>query len=281
MIAAGWLLTAMNGVGDPAEDPRFFFHRLFKRVSYSEITRQAADDIRAGKAQPLLPFIVEESPASIFIHFEVRADRLAALFGDLNLPPGFAPAEVSVTADDPPRHLISLNIYAVSGLGGTLSGNRAEWSVYVSKDGGRPSFMVVEARSSAFSLDSVSGFTRATRVDHSEEAGGIQSFVVSEGGTTFSSLIPSTALDAATGVLITAGWAACNDRIYWTDGVADRVYYDGQLTDTPLLAIDPGALIFSDTTRWRSYVHPQPVAVHIFQTGLEFVISPWFNLDAP
>ncbi|HMP73419.1 MAG TPA: hypothetical protein PKE55_09180 [Kiritimatiellia bacterium] len=278
-LALVWMGTGSLAGADPASDPRFFYHRLFKRISYSEITRRAAEDIRLGRQQPLLPFVVKQEPPSIFVHFEIRPDRLGALIGALGLPPGFQLVPIPVLEGDDPRFLISLNIYAVEGLGGALSGNRAEWSVYVSKDGGRPSFMVVEARASVFSLDSVNWFTRGTTLTHARGPGGIQSFVAADGGRFFQSVITTAGLASAVPVFASARWAAANDRIYWTDGVADRVYYDGLLVDTPLLSVAPSGLSFTDTTRWREFVFPEPVGVQVFQTALEFVISPWYNVD--
>ena len=74
-------------------------------------------------------------------------------------------------------------------------------------------------------------------------------------------------------------WIAANDRIYWTDGVADRTYYDGELMDTPVLTIEPSAVSVTDTTVWSSFVYAEPISVLLFEEGFELVISPWYNID--
>lgn len=279
IVWAGIGATGFPVHADPANDPAFRRHRLFKRVSYGTITEQSADKIRAGQQQPLLPFIVQRTPASIFINFEIAADRLAALKQQLRLPAGFEIVPVGIVDGETPRYYLSLNIYEVSGLGGALAGNRAEWSTYVSYRGGRPSFMIVEARNSNFSLDPVNWFTRGTKLVHTDDANGIRSHVASDPGRFFESTISRTGLQNATPVYISPRWAACNDRIYWPNGVADRVYYDGHLVDTPLLSVPLTEVSVRDTSVWRDFIKPQPVHVLVFQTGLELVISPWFNVD--
>lgn len=279
ITAIGLTAATLPAFADPATDPAFRRHRLFKQISYSSITAQTAEKIRAGQEQPLLPFIVKGTPASIFLNFEIRPDRLAAYTQHLKLPPGFQLVPVAIIDGETPRHFLSLNIYEVSGLGGALAGFRAEWSAYVSYKGGRPSFMVVEARNSNFSLDPVNWFTRGTPLTHTDDANGIRSVVASDNGRVFESTIAPAGRAAATPVFASPRWAACNDRIYWPNGVADRVYYDGLLVDTPLLSIPLNHVTLRDTTIWRDFIHPQPVHVLVFQTALEFVITPWFNVN--
>lgn len=260
-------------------DSNFDMHRIMKRFMYGALTLQTAFKIFLGEEQPMLPFIVQENPRSIFINFTIPEDKLANLEDHLQLPEGFTFAPIRIIAGETPKYYMSLNIYAVSGLGGALSGNRAEWSVYVKNNGGRTSYMVVEAKSSAFSLDSYNLFTAATPLDHELLPEGLRSFVDTGGETSFESLIPSEAINAATEVMAANEWAAANDLIYWRDGVADRTYYDGQLIDTPMFSITPSALTIADTSEWSEFIDPMPVNVLMFQTGINFAISPWYNLD--
>ena len=86
--------------------------------------------------------------------------------------------------------------------------------MYVSKDGGRPSFLVAEARSSVASLDPVNWFTDATPLEHDATDLGILSNVASEDDSSFQALITQSGLDAASEVFTSTSWAAANDRIY-------------------------------------------------------------------
>lgn len=276
------LLVALGAAGtssDPASDPAFDGHRLAKRALYAGLTMQSAFGVLIGTEQPLLPFVVLDDPPSVFFNYEIAPGQVDALSEFLELPPGFELAPVAIVEGETPRLYLSLNIYAVDGLGGALSGNRAEWSVYVSKDGGRPSFMVVEARSSVGSLDPVNWFTDGTPLEHERTEIGILSDVESEDGTKFQALIGQSGIDGAQEIFTTTSWAAANDRIYWRNGVADRVYYDGLLTNTEVLSVDPGTIRAFDNTLWSQFINPQPVNVLVYQTRLELVISPWYNVD--
>lgn len=276
LLVSGFHLPAHAGLKN---DSSFDMHRIMKRFMYGALTLQTAFKIFLGEEQPMLPFIVQENPRSIFINFTIPEENLTDLAEHLQLPEGFTLAPIRIIAEETPKYYLSLNIYAVSGLGGALSGNRAEWSVYVKNNGGRTSYMVVEAKSSAFSLDSVNLFTPATPLDHELLPEGLRSFVDTGGETSFESLIPSEAINTATEVMGANEWAAANDLIYWRDGVADRTYYDGKLIDTPMLSIDPASVSIADTSEWQPFVNALPANVLMFQTGLDFAISPWYNLD--
>ena len=263
----------------PSEDSAFDFHRTMKRIMYASLTLQSAFKILLGDEQPLLPFIVEESPNSIFINYEIDETQLSSLTDFLALPEGFALSPIAILKDETPKYYLSLNIYAVSGLGGALSGNRAEWSVYVRNNQGRTSYMVVEARSSSFSLDSVNWFTPATPLTHEFQNGALVSWVDTGANTFFSSEISAAGIENAIEVYGANEWAAANDLIYWGNGVADRTYYDGKLIDTAMLSVDPALVSVADSSPWAQFVSGEPSSVLMFQTGLEFVISPWYNLD--
>lgn len=266
-------------VSDPASDPRFDFHRTAKHFMYSTLMRQNARAVRKGQDQPLLKFRVLGEPQSLYINFEISPEKEADLLEYLDLPPGFKLAEVAILEGEEPRRYLSLNIYGVDGLNGLLSGLRAEWSVYVQKDGGRTSYMVVDAKSQGLTLDSVNWLSPGSYIRHEPTDNGYESFVASDWGASFASIISQQGLDEAILRYTNPAWIAANDRIYWLNGVADRTYYDGDLMDTPVLVIDPAALTFTDTTVWSSFVDAEPVSVLLFEEGFELVISPWYNVD--
>lgn len=278
-VAMLMMVNGGNPGAEPANNPAFDFHRLAKRFMYGTLTIQSGIDVFMGKEQPLLKFRVLEDPPSIFINYLVPPDKVAALTSYLNLPNGLALTPISIIEGEEPQIYLSLNIYAVDGLRGLLSGNRAEWSVYASKIGDRPSYVVVDAKASVLTLDSVNWFTEGTELRHGPTADGIYSFAESDDGTSFESLISQAGLDAAVEVYTEPRWVAANDRIYWGNGVADRTYYDGNFVDVPVLSVDPAALTYADSTVWIQFVDPVPANVLVFQTGFELVITPWYNLD--
>ncbi len=281
VLAVGLLLTLNRGaLGDePADDPAFDRHRLAKHLMYGTLSRQTAADVFKGTEQPLLKFEVLDDPPSLFVNFEIRPDKVDDLVEFLDLPSGFALTPITILEGDTPRLYLSLNIYAVYGLRGLLTGNRAEWSVYVTKNEGRPSFMVVDAKASELTLDSVNWFTPGTELTHRRTNDGLSSFVAADDGLSFSSLVAQSGIWKAAHMYPDPSWVAANDRIYWRDGVADRTYYDGDSVDTPVLSVDPEEMTMTDSTVWRQFVDPKPVSVLVYETGFELVISPWYNLD--
>lgn len=275
-----WVLMLAGAQAlEPYEDPAFDRHRIAKHYMYGTLTEQAAVDVFNGTEQPLLKFDVLGEPPSVFLNFEIRPDKVADLLAYLGLPPGFELTPVAILRAEAPRWYLSLNVYAVYGLQGLLTGNRAEWSVYVSKNGGRASFMVVDAKASKLTLDSVDWFTVGTLLRHGRTPAGIASFVALDGGGSFSSLISERAVANAERAYPEPSWVAANDRIYWRDGVADRTYYDGDFVDTPVLSVDPAQVRLVDGSVWQRFVHPRPVSVLVYETGFQLVISPWYNLD--
>ncbi len=281
LLTLGLLLVMNTGaLGlEPADDPAFDRHRFAKHYMYGTLTRQSAADVFKGTEQPLLKFEVLDDPPSLFVNFEISPDKVDDLVEFLDLPPGFALTPIAILGGETPRLYLSLNIYAVYGLRGLLSGNRAEWSVYVTKNEGRPSYMVVDAKASELTLDSVNWFTRGTELIHGNTNDGLSSSVVADDGTSFTSLVTEAGIRNARRLYPEPSWVSANDRIYWRDGVADRTYYDGDFIDTPILSVNPDDIVIADDTLWSQFVVPRPVSVLVFETGFELVISPWYNLD--
>lgn len=274
------VMTSVSGAAvEPAENPGFKYHRFLKHYMYATLTYESSQDVLMGTQQPFLQFAVLEDPPSVFINFEIAPDKVDSLVEFLDFPEGFALTPISILEGEPPRLYLTVNIYAVYGLRGLLTGNRAEWSVYVTKDGGRPSYMVVDAKASELTLDSVNGFTRGTELHHARSQDGIRSAVASDGGTSFRSLVTRAGMEHGRRLPTETAWVSANDRIYWRDGVSDRTYYDGDFVDTPVLSVDPRTLFFEDDTVWSQFVHPRPVNVLVYENGFELVISPWYNLD--
>lgn len=275
------LTTAVATALEPAEDPAFDFHRIAKHYMYGTLTEQYAQGVSDGTEQPLLKFKVLDEPPSLFVNFEISPDKVDDLVAYLNLPAGFELTPIAILKGAAPRLYLTLNIYAVDGLQGLLSGLRGEWSVYVRKDGGRPSYMVVDAKASKLTLDSVNWFSRGTLIVHKRTEAGLRSFVASDQGTSFYSLVKQEGIDNAPRIYPEPSWVSANDRIYWRNGVADRTYYDGDFVDTPVLSVDPAMISFTNYTVWSQFVVPQPVSVLVYESGFELVISPWYNLDPP
>lgn len=247
--------------------------RALRRLLYSQMAMRSAARIAIGREAPLVRFTVEDDPPSVYLVFRIRPADRSRLLQDLGLPAGLRLAQVQCLAGDEPEHLMTLNVYRVSGI---TNGMRAEWSVYVEDGQGRPRYLVVDARSSGRSMDPVDVITPASRVDHRLD-GDVVSTVVGPPGETFeaSFSIPQEAVKAVSA----PEWITANDEIYWANGIADRTFYDGGLADADQLAVDPTTVTVSDRTRWAGYLEPVPHRVLVFRQAIEFVVSPWANVD--
>lgn len=247
--------------------------RVFvKRFIYSQLYLRESLLIMLGRARPLVRFIVETEPPSVYFNFEIRPDRVEALERELKLPYPLTP--IRCVDGEAPFHCLTLNIYRVSGL---ANGIRAEWSLYVEDGGGTPRYLVAEAAADAGSMDPVHIITRAGQVTHERAAGRIESSVVSEDGSRFRARIESDGREPL--VRAACEWIEANDYIYWRNGICDRTFYDAGLANARTRQIDPAKVSIEDQTRWGGLVDPTPRSVLLFEGAIEFAMSPWWNLD--
>ncbi len=249
--------------------------RLLKRFLYSQMALRQALMIVLGREHPLIRFTVESDPPSVYYVFRLRSEAIPGLCRRLGLPAQFDSAPIRCLATDEPAHLLTLNVYRVSGL---ANGLRAEWSIYVADRAGKPRYMVVDARSSTGSMDPVSVITRASRVVH-ERTGDTVFTSVGDGDEKFEATLRLPAGDSGEVVASAAEWATANDYIYWGNGICDRTFYDAGLAAANQIDVPAKAAAISDHSPWGQLVHPEPVHILVFRDAIEFVVSPWENLD--
>lgn len=260
--------------------------RWFKHFQYGSLAALEATNVVRGASQPLLAFTVLPDPPSIFLHWEILPHKQQAFLDRLDLPTWLELAQVKILEKDADsRFYLALNVYEVSGLSGFLGGLRAEWSVYVQTNGQTTkSFLVVDARHTALSLDSVNGFVGGTPMEHKrgENGSSIATFVEFDTHSAFRCEIASLNSPSNVRRLAAREWITANDRIYWSNGVADRTYYDATLVDTPILVVDSSFVTVQDSTWFSDFIDAEnPINVLVFETGLDLAITPWYNLDPP
>lgn len=134
------------------------FLRDVKAEAFSKLARFNAFQVLFGMQEALMEFNVENDMPSYFINFRVRPERVRDLAQAIGLPDGFRLVPIRVLIHAQPELMLSLNVYKVSG---SVSGKRAEWSVYVSPDDDpwQGYFMVIDVASDVASLDVVNLFT--------------------------------------------------------------------------------------------------------------------------
>jgi len=247
--------------------------RFIKRLLYAQVALRDAAMVMLGRQDPTLRFTVLADPCSVYINFELKKNALDDFIDHIGLPEEFALTPVRCLDGEDPAYLLTLNIYQVSGI---VRGSRAEWSTYVDDGEGKPRYMVLEARSSSGSMDPVNIVTRADRVDHARKAENLVSTVASKGGQVFRSRISLS--DKHPLAKLATEWIAANDRIYWRNGVFDRAWYDGNLFDSPVRVISRKDIEVDDGTEWARFVKRSPRHVLRYESELQFVLSPWFNV---
>ena len=170
----------------------------------------------------------------------------------------------------------SITVYHVSGL---VTGNRVEWSVYIKDDSGKTRYMIVDARQNSISMDPVNLFIKAAGLEHSVQGNRILTDIEYADNSSFTSTIKLPDAGYEEYAVSTREWVQANDYIYWTNGINDRVYYGGNHINAEILSIDPAAAQIGDTTPWSDFIEPVPEHFLVFTDKIEFIISPWWNLN--
>jgi hypothetical protein len=218
----------------------------------------------------------------MFINFNIPRKQVKMLERDLGLPANLTLARSRMTATQPWKYMLTLNIYETRDV---LSGApvlRAEWSVYV-KDVSNVSsdnyyFLVIDVNSNSPSLDPYNGMTPPTEFSYSNSAGVLEASISSiEGLSKFN--IEFEYEEKASEVRLDEQWILSNDRVYWRNGVYDRLLYNGSLMSAHVTEIDPSTVAIVDNSLWANYVDKIPLQLAVIGNPLQFVINPWYNAE--
>ena len=251
-----------------------------KATVFSANEMQRAAAIGLGMAEPMMDFLVEQTPPSVFLNFEITPGQLDSLAAAIPLPEGFELAPIRHAPVQEGRHyILSLNIYET--VQGLASGLRAEWSVYVTRPKairGRR-YMIVEAQSStSFPRPGQPGFTQPAERVRVRRRGRRHQRRRPGAGNLLPGHHPPARERSAPRYRPSVGSEA-NNLIYWGNGVADKIYYNGLVYDTKMIhgpeahGVDLGwhGLGRVPTSGW--------IEVLVFENPLEFIASPWNNLN--
>lgn len=248
-------------------------------------------DIFSGLREPTAGFTVENADVpAYFVNFHVPNNKLADLATAIDLPSGFTLSPVRTLENGPKDYVISLNVYSASGV---APGYRAEWSTYVNAPGSDvPSFIVIDVATSTPSLDPVRLLTPAAEVFTLEfdQGSGILTTVIQSGPNLFSAALPANLdcprkrrrgrkeEDATYCQAISDEFLAANDLIYWSNGIADRAFYDGNQFRDLVKVLKLDEVTINDGTVWSSF-WDYVTEVFLFRNEQDFVLSPWYNLE--
>jgi len=246
---------------------------ILKRFMYSQLMILSGLKIAIGKENPLVRFTVENDPPSMYWIFRIRSSKRDELEKMLGLPEPFTLCRIQCLESDEPEYLLTINAYRVSGL---ANGMRAEWSVFIQDADHKPRYLIIDARSSTVSVDPIDIITKSSRVIHERKENRILT-QIGEGDQGFRSTITLTGLE--TPITTSREWVSANDYIYWGNGICDRTFYDTSLANADQIRISGEQCDIMDGSVWSQFLEPSPVHVLMLQNAIEFVISPWENLD--
>lgn len=272
VIGPWWNVTEPDGRVPPSTRGSLLG---FKNQMYGGFALLNAMNIYTGQGEPTVRSTIEETPPSVYWHWRIPDDELAALEAALDLPPNLSLAPVRLQDDDTEAdHWLSLNVFK---LAGASPGLRAQWTTYVT-DGVATRSLVIESRASERALDPVNLFANPYPLTHTFGADVVDT-TVGSGSTAFTSSFTLPPVGSRITVLASRDWAAAKDLTYWTNGIADRVYYDGSLFNAELISLDPGSVSVADTSQWAQFLDGDPDRVWVHQDAYDLVVNPWWNLN--
>lgn len=246
---------------------------ILKRFMYSQMTILSGLKIAIGKEDPLVKFTVEKDPPSTYWVYRIKPSEINRLAQAIRIPAHFSLCPIRCLENDEPEYWLTINAYRVSGL---ANGLRAEWSVFIRDAENTPRYLIIDARSSTFSVDPIDIITRASTVIHEQRDGAIHT-QIGEGDSAFRSTISLSG--PASSVTVSRDWVSANDYIYWGNGICDRTFYDTGLSNTKQSRIGVEQYKIMDGSFWGQFLEPNPAYVLTLQNSIEFVISPWENVD--
>jgi hypothetical protein len=245
-----------------------------------QIFQPGAPDICEGlpvtePQEPLLSLVTQDM---LYFNWEIPVQNVSQLESALGLPErGFKIAPIELIRGESPKYYMSLNFYSTL-IAGVIN-YRSEWSTYVVKEGDpKPRFMVFEVQSSEDAADpTYPGFIKpGTEVSYTLDSGVVQASN-EDFHATFSLPDPAEADTAQ----VSKPWAEANDFLYWPNGVADTALYNGMLTDTPMVSINPDTAQIYNESVWSEFISDKPTHIVLFSKPLEFAFTPYFNLMDP
>jgi hypothetical protein len=248
-----------------------------------------AEDVNDPGNKPWLDFIISSeedgkgSPGSVFIRWEFKDQAAIDAFEENELPAGFRLAPTQFLESDEPGYFLVLNIY--NSAGPIVNSARAEWDIYVQPPDGdpRPRYMCIDVLAEAVSADSVNGLTPPEPVSYQFQGNDVVASVGKrEDGvetTIFTASFPKPNPANDTVARFTREMAAGNDYIYWGNGVLDRGLYNATTFNYDAVIVP--VQITTDNTNWRQYLKDEPTYAVYYLNTLEYVLSPWWNLDSP
>lgn len=248
-----------------------------KAQAFAGQFRVSGVNIMQGLEESMANFRVELAPAAYFANFVIPDDKIQMLEEEV-LPKGFKLAKMSMIRGGEERYMMTLNVYAASGL---APGLRAEWSVYVTREGysKQKFFMIIDIAADGKSLDPVNLWTEpAEHFTYDVSPSGYANNNYVEAGKSFSLAFQIPPEEEFVYNLNTK-WVQANDEVYWSNGIYDRLFYNGEVLDTFIALAPTDSIGISNNTPMAKYIETKPFEVVIFKEKQDYQIRAWYNVE--
>lgn len=252
---------------------------FIKRFMYAQLGVLNSFKVLKGKQAPYIDFKIETEPPSIFVNYRIKADKLDSFKKALKLPDFVKLMPVSCLEGDKPEYIMTLNAYKVSG--NLVNGLRGEWSTYIDRGDGKPSYLMVDAFSDVMSMDPVHIVTRKCDFKYSRKDAANPQLDISinaKKGGKFRFNYSSKDLENAEEKLPNRDWMGANDYIFWRNGVCDHVFMDGSSYNSPIKRLSADSCKSDYNLEWKPFIEQKPIEVLALTAPTRFIVSPWSNV---
>ena len=235
------------------------------------LMRGAVDQLFRGKGDALVGFRVGNETPSASYNFEITDPD--ALEATLDLPEGHRLAPISLVDGSDEGRYLTLSVTEVEGA---TEGTRAEWSVTVEDDHGRPYRRVLDVMTADVGIDAESIVNLPSDVRHDLDDGVLTTRLSSQQITFDASFATAGATDRA----LSLDWIESGDNVCAANDICDAYYYDAETLD---VAVHQPAKVKVEelSTPWDEFIDPTPTLVYERDNPQDFAAKRWYNLDVP
>lgn len=235
------------------------------------LMRGAVDQLFRGQGDALVAFQISNETPSATYDFEITDPTgLAKLLG---LPAGQRLAKTALFDGDEPTQHLTLSVYEVDHA---IEGTRAEWSVLVDDERGRPYRRVLDLMTEDAALDPVSIINLPSQVRHRAQ-GGVLRTRLSAPGISFDASFTTA---GATDDDLSLDWIEAGETVCSINDICDELSYDAETLAVPVHRTR-AVTVRSFSTPWNAFITKTPMAVFSRDNAQPFAVKRWQNLKVP
>lgn len=260
-----------------------FFIKFIYKLLYFLMSLGNGFSILRSKYKPFIEFYLYPNPNSLFINFKIKDDKIKDFEKNV-LNNKFKLAKCRTLKngdkdkkDDDINYIISANIYA--GNVAQTEPTRCEYSVYIEDPNfkNNVSMIVVEALSSIPSYDTNDGFIRGCKCKHKRDKK--KEYLLSEFDNKKISMKCKTSMKDNNTDHVHSEFVKANDRIYWLNGLYDKIYYDDSFVGAEVVVVNTKDIeIDYHKGDLLEYIEEEPESIFFYKKGLKYVVQPTANI---